>query len=359
VTDSHRLDPGGVDRSRVKWRVIGALGLVVAVAAVVIATLTAVKHGDDDGVPLAGGGPTPTRSASSLPDPVPSEGPEPPADGSWVGAVVQTSDFTKRGEIKAITDWEALMGRRMDLVHTYHTWDNAFPDQVDRWAVANDRELLLSWGGTDTRVIQTGQYDDLIRQRARDVKKWGAPILLQWRWEMDRPNLQTQIWGPEDYIAAWKHIRSIFTEEKVTNASWVWCPTADGFTDGRAQAYYPGDEQVDWTCADVYPGEDDADFGTVAKAFLEWAKDHPKPIVIGEYGAYGGYPGGQAAWLKQAAEVAKANPEIKGMVYFDWNDENNRPKTQLSLRPYPDAVAAYRSFVAESYFNPRSLPVKQ
>ena len=42
--------------------------------------------------------------------------------------------------------------------------------------------------------------------------------------------------------------------EGATNVGWVWCPLATGFTDGRAQKYYPGDDQVDWLCADVYPG---------------------------------------------------------------------------------------------------------
>jgi len=230
---------------------------------------------------------------------------------------------------------------------------------VDRWAVDNDRTLLLSWGGTDTRTIQSGRYDDLVRQRARDLKRWGARVLLQWRWEMDRPNLQTQIWGPEDYIAAWRHIRTIFAEEKVRNVSWMWCPTSEGFIDGRAQNYYPGDAEVDWICADVYPGEDDEDFAARSQAFLDWAKDHPKPIMIGEYGAYERFPGGQQAWVRQAAEVAKANRSIKGLIYFNRDDESKRPRTQLDLRDSADAVSAYRGFVADPYFNPRSVPVEK
>jgi hypothetical protein len=360
VRESHRLQTTG-SYDRVKWRVGAAIGLVVAVAAVVVAVVTAARH-DKDRTGLAvipTSPPAISAPATSGGGGRTGGGPPPPKSGAWVGAVVQPTDFTKEGEEAALTGWETQMGRKMDLVHTYHTWDNAFPDDVDRWAVAGGRALLLSWGGTDTRVIQTGRYDDMIRQRARDVRTWGKPVLLQWRWEMDRPNLQTQIWSPEDYIAAWIHIRAIFRTEKVTNVSWVWCPTADGFADGRAQKYYPGNAQVDWTCADVYPGDEDTDFATKAAPYLDWVKRHPKPSIIGEYGAYGGFPGGQAAWVDQAAAVAKKNPLIKGLIYFNWDDENRRPKTQLSLRGNGNAVNAYRAFIADPYFNPRSLPVKQ
>ena len=54
------------------------------------------------------------------------------------------------------------------------------------------------------------------------------------------------------YVAAWDHIRAIFTAVGATNVSWVWCPTGIGFEDGRAKPYYPGDNEVDWVCADVY-----------------------------------------------------------------------------------------------------------
>jgi hypothetical protein len=39
----------------------------------------------------------------------------------------------------------------------------------------------------------------------------------------------------------------------VQNAAWVWCPTANGFADGQAAAFYPGNNEVDWICADAYP----------------------------------------------------------------------------------------------------------
>jgi len=328
--------------------------VLAAVAAVLIALVTAVRQdgGDRSAAMFPTRPPQPSEGVTS------SRGPQPPASGSWVGAVVQPADYAQPARILAISEYETKMGRQLDMVHTYHTWQDRFPDPTDRWVVDNDRMLMLSWGGTDTRLIQSGRYDDLIRQRARDLKEWHAKILLQWRWEMDRPNLQQNVRSAPDYIAAWTHIRAIFQQEGVTNVSWVWCPTAEGFTLGRAQAYYPGDDQVDWLCATVYPDEvnKNKDFGSVSEAFLTWAKGHPKPIAIGEYGAYPGYPGGLAAWVRQAAETARRTPAIKAMIYFDSDDPNGKPFFQHSLRKDASAIAAFRDFLADPYFNPRKLP---
>ncbi len=238
-------------------------------------------------------------------DPLPSGGPRPPDEGAYLGAYVQPdTDYTPQGRIDAVTAFEKATGRRLDIVQTFHPWDDEFPDATDKWAVDSGRMLLLSWAGTDTRVIQTGRYDDLIRQRARAIKALGKPIFLRWRWEMDRPNLQASIWTPQDFIAAWRHVRTIFAEEGTTNVSWVWCPTAAGFSDSdRAAPYYPGDSDVDWLCADVYTGQHLDTFSEAAAGFLAWAKGHPrKPIMIGEWATSDLFPGGQTAWLDQARE---------------------------------------------------------
>lgn len=348
----HRLG-GGAGWGRRHWRLVAVSGVLLAIVVVVGAVLTVVNHPETAGL----GGPTPGTT------PPPSEpraggGPRPPADGAYLGAYVQPdTDYTPQGRIDAVTQFEKATGRKLDIVQTYHPWDDDFPDATDKWAVDSGRMLLLSWAGTDTRVIQSGRYDNLIRQRAREVKALGKPIFLRWRWEMDRPNLQASIWTPQDFIAAWRHIRTIFAEEQATNVSWVWCPTAAGFSDtDRAAPYYPGDSDVDWLCADVYTGQKLDTFQEAAAGFLAWAKGHPgKPIMIGEWATSDRFPGGQTAWLDQAQKTAKDNPSIKALVYFDSDDKSKGPRAQLALKGA--AVGRFGDLLAEPYFNTRRLPV--
>jgi hypothetical protein len=351
LSSEHRL--GGASRRR--WRLVVVVGVVIAIAAVVGAVLTVLHHGN---TPTAGLGPTP-GTVPPAGESQPGGGPRPPAEGAYLGAYIQPdNDYTPQGRIDAVTAFEKATGRQLDVVQSYHPWTDEFPDATDDWVVDSGRKLLLSWAGTDTRMIQSGRYDGLIRQRARAVKALGKPIFLRWRWEMDRPNLQASIWTPQDYIAAWRHIRTIFAEEEVTNVSWVWCPTAAGFADSdRAAAYYPGDSDVDWLCADVYPGVHlENTFGAAAAGFLTWAKGHTdKPIMIAEWAAPDQFSGGQTTWLDQAKQTAQNNPSIKALVYFDSNDPSGKPLKQQKLTG--DAVGRFGDLLADPYFNTRRLPI--
>lgn len=355
MSAGHRLG-NEVGRGTRHWRRVVVVGVVVAIAAVVGALLAVVNHDGKGGTAL--GAPTQLATPRSGPSSV-TGGPKPPSRGAYVGAFVQPeSDYTPQGRITAVTDFEQDTGRQLDIVQTFHPWDDEFPDAVDKWTVDNDRMLLLSWAGTDTRVIQSGRYDNLIRQRAHAVKALDKPIFLRWRWEMDRPNLQASIWSPQDYIAAWRHIRAIFAQEDVTNASWIWCPLASGFSaeGNRAEPYYPGDSEVDWLCADVYTGQNFNSFGVAAAPFLKWAKGHPdKPIMIGEWGTSDQFPGGQTTWVDQAQKTTQSNPAIKALVYFNADEKTKGPRSQLALKG--GAVTRFRDLLAAPYFNPRRLPV--
>src|SRR5205807_510363 len=81
---------------------------------------------------------------------------------------------------------------------------------ADKFFVRHGKVLLLTWGGSpDTKAIIAGRDDAMIRARAAAVKRLGGPILMEFRHEMDRPNLQWTIHGPASYIKAWDHVRAI------------------------------------------------------------------------------------------------------------------------------------------------------
>jgi glycosyl hydrolase family 26 len=291
--------------------------------------------------------------------------PTPPREGALFGAWVNPplDAHDQRGRVDAVATFERGLGRTMDIVHTYRTWRQPFPREADATVLSSNRQLLLSWNGTDTKVIASGSNDPLIRRRAQAIKATGKPIFLRWQWEMDRPNIRTKIHSPAAFIAAWKHIRDVFRQEGVNNAAWVWCPTAKGFTgEGRNQAalYYPGDDQVDWICADAYPGieYEYRDLSEAMQAFMDWAKAHPKPIMIGEFGVPRSYGPRRAEWLRKAAETLQ-NPQIKAVVYFDSDmaDRGADARQQYSLEGDQAAMSALREFATTPYFNPLNVPV--
>ncbi|MBC6459072.1 hypothetical protein HKK72_14360 [Actinomadura sp. HBU206391] len=291
----------------------------------------------------------------------PGVAPTPSAQGAYFGAFVEPSrSYRGRpGPLGAVTGFEASLGREMDVVHTFRNWDQPFPREADTAVLNSNRYLLLSWNGTDTKVVASGAGDRVIRERARAIKATAKPIFLRWQPGMDRSALRSRINSPADYVAAWKHIRAVFRQEGVDNVAWVWCPTAAGFADGKAAEYYPGDEEIDWICGDAYPGTgaDYRDVSEAMKNFMDWAKSHPKPIMVAEFGVPRSYAGRRAEWLRKAAKTLQ-NPQVKAVVYFDSDKAGKTSAERYSLGGDQAATSAMREFATTPYFNPRNLPVK-
>jgi hypothetical protein len=332
---------------------LGLAGLaVLSAAALTIATCGPTPPRGPVGAPSP---PTGTPPIATQTGPFDAGPVRPPVTGVLLGAWVKPTAFTQPGRVDAVRTFEAALGRQLDVVNTYRRFDEPFPTLSDKEFADAGRILMLSWAIDDTRVITSGTQDSAIRGWARRIRDFGHPILLRFRWEMDRPNLRAAMWSPEDYIDAWKHVRDIFAAERAGNVSWVWCPTVEGFAGGYAQAYYPGDEDVDWTCVDAYAGHDLRPFGALLRPFLTWAADHPKPIVIGEYGIAASWgSAARASWLAEAARVVEHNPQIKAVSYFDSNPEGGDSAEQFQLGDDVPALSAFVTMARSAYFNARS-----
>jgi beta-mannanase len=274
-----------------------------------------------------------------------------PSSGAYVGAWVRPEHWTEQGRLDAVAAYEQSLQRPLNIVQTFHTLDDPFPTASDRTWLAQGRQLLISWNTGDIQAVAAGTYDALLLARARAVKALGVPVWIRWRWEMNRPNLAAQVHGPADYVAAWKHVRAIFSSVGATNAVWVWCPLAKDFSATDAAAYYPGDASVDWLCTDVYAGSSLTPFATTTTAFFRFARHHPRPIMIGELGV-AGTTEQRIAWLTGALGTVRADPQVKAVVYFESSGGAN-PTLDTSLMGDPAVLATYSRLVRTSYFSPR------
>jgi hypothetical protein len=175
--------------------------------------------------------------------------------------------------------------------------------------------------------IASGAFDTYIRRAAREATAYGQPILLRFAQEM---NGGWYSWGaipgntPADYVAMWRHVVSIFREEGATNVRWVWSPNVYG-TGGVEpfQAYYPGDEWVDFVSLDGYnwSGLKPSGwrsfaevFGTSYQAMTELTG---KPLMISET-ASPEEGGDKAAWIREILSVLPTQmPRVRALVWFD------------------------------------------
>jgi Glycosyl hydrolase family 26 len=345
------------------WVRAAAAGIAASLAAVGCVKLASVTSGDASSAVISGHSTLHTARDTSPDSPSPGASASPdgsgsarnliPSSGAYLGAYVEPTEYTPPAEIAAVQSFQRSVHGPISIVHVYHPWDSPFPNLADRHFVRHGKVLLLTWGGTpDTRKIIAGDYDSKIRSRAEAVKRLGRPILMEFRHEMDRPNLQWAVHGPKAYIAAWDHIRAIFTQAGATNVGWVWCPTGYGFGKGRAQAFYPGNSEVDWVCADIYSPSAGQSLQQAAQPFLAWAKHTHKPVMIGEFGVDSA-PADWPDWLLAAGELAKTDRQIKAMLYFDANgtDSNGHP-FQYWLGNDPPALAVFAELLTWRVFHP-------
>jgi len=274
-----------------------------------------------------------------------------PARGTWFGYYAQTSVYSQRAAQAAVTNLEAATGRTADIDHWYEPWGDTFPTWRQPWDFSNGRIPLISWGKQRADVVLSGADDAYITARADGIKALGKPVFLRWFWEMDFSENLRYSQSPAAYVAAWRHIRAIFTARGATNVAWVWCPNASSFKTGNAQRYYPGDDLVDWICADgynFYPDSSYREFEPIFAGFYAWASQRPKPLMIAEYGDQSARPGQRAAWLDAAhAALVEKFPRILAVVYFHSDSEHD-----WTLYDEPDALAAFRRMALDPYFNP-------
>ncbi len=288
-------------------------------------------------------GPTPAQSASTL---APDNG---VLFGAWVG---QRGDAT---HYDAVLRFESQIGRQLEIDMHYRNWNNRFWGE-EALDIAAGRIPFITWdvrGEGQAVDINAGVHDTLIREKADAIEALGGRVLLRWGAEMNGGR-----YGPAaEYIAAWKRIQGIFAAQGATNVEWVWCPMAWSFVSGTAPAYYPGDANVDWICADGfnwYPAMPPwKSFTKIFEAFYEWGSKHGKPLIIGEVGTMEdpAMPGRKAAWFDSIVPALKAWPAIKAIVYFHsvspkgytfWADTSTSALTafrRLASDPYLAAQA--------------------
>ena len=352
--------------------------------------------------------PMAARAASTVPyvDPPAPTPPDPmpvrptgrlvPSQGALFGIhTIPDSPTAKTAADMGITKREADTGRTLDIDnHYYPNFDAAaplsgakptLPGWREQWDIQNGRIPLISWGGDDVIEIVNGKFDAAIDAAANRLQALGAPFFLRWFWEPDgtRASKASLSHSPADYIKAWRYIHDRFAKDGNTNAVWVWCPVSLDFyppsgqtsTDPNlapnhainpvgAQPYYPGDDVVDWMCADGYnwapnkPGTRYESFQELFQAFYDWSLPHNKPLMVGETGVQENNPGDKAKWINAMhVSLTQHYPNIVAWLYFDTQNANGL-NNEWWLESSPEAYQAWKDMAADPYFDHKDTLVE-
>ncbi|UOO97193.1 endoglucanase (plasmid) [Halococcus dombrowskii] len=191
------------------------------------------------------------------------------------------------------------------------------------------------------REIAAGEYDSFLEEWATQLSTWVTSDGNSKRRLYFRPGHEMNgNWYPwsaadssstaDDYIAMWRRMHDIFSDTDLdeTTVQWIWSPNADEIGGVRAEAYYPGDEYVDWVGLDGFNFGDTQSYSswrTPEEVFLDMLvrmRDlTDKPMALTELassssrdGAY--RPTAKAVWIKRLFRFV-ADQNIRMTCWFN------------------------------------------
>ena len=212
--------------------------------------------------------------------------------GAYVpGGITQTAQF------------EAMVGRKMNLQAVFVSWDgnnSAFPAQYAPVIRDAGKTMVIFWEviGSSLAVDQPqynndsiirGSWDKYIASFAAAAKLYRGPIILI---PMPEMNGNWYSWcgtvngnSAAKFIAAWRHIHGFF--EGVSNVKFGWAVNSNSVPDTKANAipaYYPGAAYVDYVGVDGFNYAGNpwpwASFKEIFSAALDQLRAYGKPIYI-------------------------------------------------------------------------------
>ncbi|MFD5819189.1 glycoside hydrolase family 26 protein [Streptomyces sp. NPDC127038] len=253
-----------------------------------------------------------------------------------------------------VTTFAEEAGRTPDIREYYSSWGDDFDTEGNAFLWQHGQLPMMALVPSDTSLadIGKGADDDYVRQLADQIAAYDGPLALSFAGEMNGP---WNSWGPghakpADFVAAWKHVHSIFAERGVTNVIWVWTPhVVDSGTTAKLRPYYPGSAYVDWVGLIGYYGPiDGVAFSSLfAPTLHEIAGFSGKPVLIAETGV--AQSAGKEAHIRDLFQGA-AKAGVIGLVWYDQRKDWPGGKQLMDWR-IKTSVGALAAFQVESSRN--------
>ena len=261
-----------------------------------------------------------------------------PPEGAWLGAEV-TNNVNDISKTQAISNHEAQIGRKLDILRDYHPpggWTGLNSDELS--FINAGRKLLVSfkpdnyWSNV-VGVASGGSaaVDAQLAALATNIASAKPRKLMVCIWH--EPENDVNLAGSTNqYIAMWHNVRSIFDANGATNVIWCWIVINSG-PNFRALLpnLWPGNSYVDWIGWDVYQPTNNIDYvARQADAYNFFVNNADtnhaytsKPWAWAEWGV------GSQGWVPTAADQtntfnavnaalnARRFPRIRYIGYFD------------------------------------------
>jgi hypothetical protein len=247
-----------------------------------------------------------------------------------------------------VTAFTAAAGRQPNLVGYYGGWGEAFKTTFARTVRDHSAATLLQWDptGASVAMIASGGYDGYLRSFAASVRALGTPVVIGFGHEM---NAYWYSWGyghtkPATFVAAWRHIVTLFRAEGADNVTWLWTVQADEPGTGPIASWWPGPDYVTWVGVDGYYYRPSESFSDVFGATItEMRMLTSKPLLLSETAA--GPLAGQAGKIPELFAGMRHYGTL-GLVWFDIAQHGGPYAQDWRIEDSPAGEAAFRRAAA-------------
>jgi len=256
-----------------------------------------------------------TRGASSSVDSSARQSSLPARPASYLGVYESGPPHT----YKPVTEFAQASGRHPNLVGYYSGWGVPFARSFAETVHRRGAVTILQMDPTYASIpaIAGGGYDHYLRMFADSVRDFGHPVVIGFGHEM---NADWYSWGyghvpAATFVAAWRHIVSLFRSQGASNVTWLWTINQDLSSTGPIASWWPGSRYVTWVGIDGYYYRPSSTFATVFGETIAQVRAFTrKPLLLSETGV--GPVAGQSVKIKGLFGGMRQYQTL-GLVWFD------------------------------------------
>jgi mannan endo-1,4-beta-mannosidase len=248
-----------------------------------------------------------------------------------------------------VADFTNKTGTQPNLVGYYSGWGEPFQASFAETVREHGATTILQWDptGVPISVIATGGYDSYLRSFANGVRDFGHPVVIGFGHEMNAPWYS---WGygtapASTFVAAWRHIVTLFRGQGADNVTWLWTLQADEYGTGPIASWWPGAKYVTWVGIDGYYYRPSDTFDTVfGKTIAQVRMFTGQPVLLSETAV--GPEADQAAKIPGLFAGMRQYGTL-GLVWFDIAQDNGIYHQDWHIEDNPTAEAAFRRGVSD------------
>ena len=234
-------------------------------------------------------------------------------------------------------------GRQPDLVGYFSGWAEPFDTSFANSVRAHHATLFVQIDPTYASIaaIAHGDYDSYLRSYAESVRAYRKPVVIGFGHEVNGSWFPWSRVSPATFVAAWRHMVTLFRNAGARNVTWLWTINAEGRQGVKPpHPWWPGPAYVDWVGIDGFYFRSSDTFNNIfVKTINDVRSFTDKPVLLSETAV--GPVKGQFLGIENLF-AGMTRYKTLGLVWFDINQHGNIYHQDWRIEDNPRAETAFR-----------------